>query len=320
MKTGRTTVNIITCVSLNYENVSFYQFTLQACDSAVTPLCDTAPVAVTVEDRNDNAPLFSEVKYQAQINETDTSQMMISVVTVRISDADSLPNSVSDFSILSSLTPFGLRAATSNSVEVYVVNPNEINFESGTIMYEIDILATNFPAATDDVTQNNTVSVCITVVDRNDNAPIISPPFEFSVRENQPDITSVGCVNAMDADSGVRGTLEYSIPYSPNCSDAVPFFINSTSGCLSTCASLDYEEETSYIFVVMVCDQSVTEEIMCSSRNFTVNVVDLNDNSPVYSEDPYIVDLPEDSLAGTQVLTLSSTDLDSAPNSLVSNV
>lgn len=243
--------------------------------------------------------------------------MMISVVTVQVSDADSPPNSVSDFSIISTLTPFGLRAATPNSVEVYVVNPDEINFESGTVMYEIDILATNSPAAMDDVTQNNTVSVCITVVDRNDNAPIISEPFEFSVRENQPPETTVGCVIAMDADSGARGTLEYSIPSSPDCSDEVPFSINSTSGCIATCASLDYEEQTSYTFVIMVCDQSVAEAMMCSSRNFTVNVVDLNDNSPVYSEDPYIVDLPEDSLGGTPVVTLSSTDRDSQPNSQV---
>ncbi len=320
MKTGRTTANLITCTALNYENTTFYLFIVQVCDSAVNPLCDTAPVAVSVEDRNDNRPLFSEIKYQAQINETDTSQMMISVVTVTVSDADSPPNSVSDFSILSTLTPFGLRAATPTSVEVFVANPNDINFESGTVMYEIDVLATNSPAATDDVTQNNTVSVCITVVDRNDNAPTISEPFEFSVRENQPSETSVGCVISMDADSGVRGALEYSIPSSPECSDDVPFSINSTSGCLATCVPLDYEEQTGYTFVVMVCDQAVAEAMMCSSRNFTVNVVDLNDNSLVYSEDPYIVDLPEDSAPGILVVTVASTDQDSAPNSQVSNL
>ncbi len=320
VKTGRTTANLVTCVSLNYETTSFYQLTVQACDSAVDPLCDTAPVVVTVEDRNDNAPLFSEVKYLAQINETDTSQMMVSVVTVIVSDSDSPPNSISNFIILTPLTPFGLRSATPTTVEVYVANPGDIDFESGTVMYEIDVLAINSPAVADDVTQNNTVRVCITVVDRNDNAPRISEPFQFSVRENQPSETLVGCVVAMDSDSGVRGTLEYSIPSFPVCSNDVPFSINQTSGCLSTCTTLDYEEQTIYTFVVMVCDQSVAEVMMCSSRNFTVNVDDLNDNPLEYSQDPYIVDLNENSQPGSILVTIESVDRDSLPNSQVSNL
>ena len=317
-KTSDETAAVISCQALDYETTLLYTFTVRVCDGAVVPLCDDAFVTVMVLDRNDNPPQFVPAVYSAMINETDSSNMMSNVVTVRVTDADSPPNSVSNFSILTINSPFGLRTTpNSNEVVVYVVDTDAIDFESGTIVYVIEIEARNLPADAGDATQSSTTTVTITVVDVNDNAPRIMPPFEFSVRENQPVETEVGCVNALDIDSEERADLVYyigSVGAGGECSLGDLFAINS-SGCISTCDLLDYENDPSHSFVVVVCDSS--DPPMCSNMTFTVNVLDLNDNAPVYDEDPFIVDINEGSAMGTGVITITSTDADSAPNAVV---
>ena len=316
-KTSADTAAVITCQPLDYEATLLYTFTVRVCDGATVPLCDDAIVTVMVRDRNDNPPQFVPAVYSAMINETDSSDMMSNVVTVQVTDADSPPNSISSFSILTPNSPFGLRATpNSNEAIVYVVDTDAIDFENGTIVYVIEVQALNLPADAGDTTQSSTTTVTVTIVDVNDNAPMIMPPFEFSVRENQPAETQVGCVDAIDIDSEERGNLVYyigSIGAGGECTLGDLFAINSIDGCISTCDSLDYESDTSHSFMVVVCDSS--DPPMCSNMTFTVNVLDLNDNAPIYDEDPFIIDINEGSTMGTRVITISSSDVDSAPNS-----
>ena len=317
-KTGDERAAIRNCRPLDYEETMVYVFTVRVCDSAVVPLCDDTLVTVTVLDRNDNPPEFVPAVYTAIINETDSSDMMSSVVTVRVVDADSPPNSISTFSILTPSSPFGLRAATSNSAVIYVENTDAIDFESGTTVYVIEVQALNSPADVGDSDQSANTTVTVMIVDVNDNAPVIMPPLMFDTRENQPQGTQVGCVNARDADSGARADLVYYIDSVDNVGTCAPgagdlFVINSTSGCISTCGPLDYEGVVSHSFVVIVCDSSAPP--MCSNRTFIVNIIDLNDNAPIYTNDPFIVNINENSEIGTSVVMISSTDIDSPANS-----
>lgn len=318
-KTADETAVVRNCQPLDYEANTVYDFIVMVCDSALVPMCDETAVFVTVLDRNDNPPQFiPDNRYLADIHETDSSDMMSAVVMVQITDEDSPPNSFSNFSILTLASPFELRAVTSNSAVVYVEDTDAIDFESGTVSYVIQVQALNPPADADDIVQSAVATVTITVVDINDNAPIIMPPFNYDVRENQPMGTEVGCVDARDADSGILGDLVYSISSMDGGNVCLPgsmFAINSTSGCISTCDALDYESEISHSFVVVVCDSDPSP--MCSNRTFTVNVVDLNDNAPIYAEDPFVVDVNEGIAINTRVSVISSSDLDSPNNSVV---
>lgn len=319
MNISATEGSLVTCSFLDYENITQYQLTVRVCDSADVPMCDDVPVTVNVIDRNDNPPLFSQPSYSMDIRETDTSMMNTSVIVLETTDADTLANSITTYIIINPSTPFGLQAATNRSVEVVVTDPDAIDFEEGTRMFEIEVSAINRPVdSTIDVTQITNVFVSITILDVNDNAPVIMMPFEFEVRENLPVDSTVGCVVATDADSDGRGDLEFFFENNmADCSPGIPFAINQTSGCLSTCIPLDYEQQTSHMFVLEVCDMSIANVMMCSSRNFTVIVLDLNDNPPEYSQDPFIVDVNENSVPGASVLMITSTDLDSIVNSNV---
>lgn len=317
IKTNATTANIVQCEALDYENQTFYDFLVQVSDSGTTStFSDTSSVSVTVQDRNDNPPIFSQDIYFMTIAETDFSLGMDPVVTVSISDADSLPNSIATFRIVSPVGIFGLRSETSSSAEVFVSNPGMIDFESGVTRYEVIVEARN--AVPGDVTQLGMAQVNVTVMDINDNVPMILPPFVYAVRENQPLGTSVGIVRARDADTAVGTTLRFftgSMSEDQTCSSSSNFIINTTSGEITTCRSLDYENQTMYSVLVVVCDS--IDAPMCSNRSIAINVLDLNDNSPIFSEDPYIVNLNELSDTGTLVGSVSSTDLDGAANSNV---
>ena len=315
IKTSNTTANIQTCLSLDYEQQNTYTFQLVVCDNASVPMCDYSTVQVGVDDRNDHTPIFTEITYDAEIEETDSSQQQVLILTVAVTDADSAPNSVSSFSILNLNTPFGLRAETALTADVYVADPSQIDYDSGVREFNITVLATNEPAVATDVTLTSTVTVLITVTDVNDNAPIINQPYKFDIRENEAANTLVGCISATDNDEDLNAALSYSIvdgSENISCSDNTPFSISS-SGCLTTCETFDYENINSYTFTVRVCDGG--SPMLCSERSITVNVIDLNDNPLVFAEDPFFVELPECAISGQEVLIVTSTDEDSDENS-----
>ena len=319
VKVNATTANMVQCEGLDYENQQQFSFQIQVEDSGFIPLSDISNVSITVIDRNDNPPVFSEEVYYMTITETDFLRTMDPVLRVSITDFDSPPNSVAVFSITSPAnSPFGLRNATTDSVEVFVANPGEIDFESGITGYEIIVEARN--EVPGDETQVDAALVNVTIMDINDNRPMILPPNSFMVRENQQPLgTSVGSVNAIDPDTGVGATLAFfigSISEDRNCSSTSNFIIDRSTGEITTCQSFDYETQTTYSIVVIVCDSTIPP--MCSNRSMVINIVDLNDNSPIFSEDPYIVNINELSPTGTMIGMVSSTDADTSPNSNVS--
>ena len=313
VKTSNTTANIQTCQLLDYEGQDVYSFELVVCDSAPVPMCDIVSIEVDILDRNDNEPVFTQMLYSVEIEETDTSMDESLVVKIMVTDMDSPPNSISNFSILTTGTPFGLRNETKLATDVFVMWPSLIDYDSGIRNYTFTVLATNEPADVTDTTMNSTTTVFVTVTDANDNSPNISEPYAFDIRENEPNGTSVGCISASDADDGSNSVLSYSIVNGAECSEETPFNING-SGCLSTCQMLNYESIPVYTFIVRVCDNGMS--MLCSNRSISVNVIDLNDNPIIYREDPFFVDVNENIPSNETVLMITSTDDDSSVNSV----
>ena len=317
-KISDTTATIRTCLSLDYEMRAYYTFTVEVCDSAPIAMCTSAAVRVNVTDRNDNPPVFPAAPYTATIPETDSSLLTLFVVQLEVIDEDSPANSISMFTILTPGTPFGVRNPTSTTAEVFVQSPLLVDYEAGPREYVVEVQAINTPADPRDETQSANTTVIITVTDENDNPPRIFAPLQFEVRENEPAGTVIGCVNATDADSGDNAELWYYLGdrASPvSCTPDTPFQINITTGCITSCETLDYELFSFYTFTVTVCDRGSPE--LCSNATIRVDVVDLNDNAPVYAEDPFVVGVDENTPVGETVLVVTSTDADSPLNSAI---
>ncbi|XP_046690007.1 protocadherin-15a isoform X2 [Silurus meridionalis] len=154
----------------------------------------------------------------------------------------------------------------------------------------------------------STATVSIVVTDVNDNDPTfdLSLPRNLTVQEERANLT-VGQVRATDPDAGPNGQVHYRL-----LTHASLFSINA-NGSIFTAVPLDREVQSQYEVVVEALDGAVDPRR--TSLTLLVQMLDINDNSPVFSQPFYHVNVPENTPARTVILHLNATDED-----LISNI
>uniref|UniRef100_A0A9J7ZRZ3 Protocadherin-15 n=1 Tax=Cyprinus carpio carpio TaxID=630221 RepID=A0A9J7ZRZ3_CYPCA len=154
----------------------------------------------------------------------------------------------------------------------------------------------------------STATVSIVITDVNDNDPTfdLTLPRNLTVREEEANVF-VGQVRATDPDGGLNGQVQYRL-----LSFVSLFTINAT-GSIFTAVPLDRETRSRYDLIVEASDGAVDPRR--TTITLLVEVTDINDNSPVFSQPIYTVSVPENTPAGTVILRLSAVDAD-----LISNV
>lgn len=91
--------------------------------------------------------------------------------------------------------------------------------------------------------------------------------------------------------------------------DAEYFDINQESGDLCTKRVIDREEQDKFVFQVFANDGSYETQVPV-----TIDVIDQNDNSPVFTQESYVVTIPFGSQAGRTVIQVHANDPDTANN------
>lgn len=81
----------------------------------------------------------------------------------------------------------------------------------------------------------------------------------------------------------------------------------SANGSVYTKVPLDRELRSQYDVVVEASDRAVDPRQ--TTLSLSVLVTDIDDNSPVFSQETYVVNVPENSPVGTVVLKLSVSTL-----------
>ena len=138
----------------------------------------------------------------------------------------------------------------------------------------------------------------------------------FTFSELSPPSTIIGSVG----ENGVQ--FLYAIITGNN--DNI-FSIDSKTGVISVSATnkIDYELRTSYLLSVSGTNQALKSGIGASSHvtltaDVTLNVADANDNSPLFTQSRYTVNIPEDASVGYKITQLTASDKDSGDNGKVS--
>ncbi|CAL8308727.1 unnamed protein product, partial [Boreogadus saida] len=151
----------------------------------------------------------------------------------------------------------------------------------------------------------STATVDVMVTDVNDNDPLfdLSLPVNLSVSEGREN-AYVGRVKAVDPDLGSSGQVFYRLV------NLQSLFSINASGAISTSAPLDRELKGHYDLVVEVWDGGADPRR--SRLALSVTVLDVDDNSPVFTQQAYEVELPENSPRNTAILQLQATDSDLA--------
>ncbi|KAK0180966.1 hypothetical protein PV327_003292, partial [Microctonus hyperodae] len=277
-------------------------------------------VRVTVLDKNDVAPSWGSGPWKFEVSEEAPPNTFVTILKAH--DPDTI--GTIRYSLITTPT---INSDNYNNVEMpsSKKDRNEIDkqFKLDSITGQLKLAEALdreiqekyiLKVRADDGLQHTDLNLIIQVTDTNDNAPIFkSMAYSFDVAENVPSGNRIGQVSATDADAaGPNSQLNYAL-ISDWANDV--FSLNPNTGVFTLTASLDYEQVQHYILVVQATDNgfpalSTTVTVYC-------NVVDLNDNAPIFEPGPHGVEILENATIGTAVLSLVATDLDSGDNGRV---
>ncbi|CAD5215800.1 unnamed protein product [Bursaphelenchus okinawaensis] len=141
--------------------------------------------------------------------------------------------------------------------------------------------------------------VTVRVINVNDNSPIFSPPLIQHIEEDLPSGSLVMSVRARDADP--ESILEYAL------SPPTEFFhLNRFTGELLLLKPLDFETQAVHVLNVHAYDGEHTV-----FTEFTVRVLDVNDNAPKFSTDLFEFSAGATVLQGATIGRISAMDADS---------
>nr|XP_014688442.1 LOW QUALITY PROTEIN: cadherin-related family member 1 [Equus asinus] len=163
--------------------------------------------------------------------------------------------------------------------------------------------------------------VVILVTDANDEAPrFTEEPYVVQVPEDTPAGSSILKVHAVDKDTGSGGSVTYFLQNT----HATKFAVDRHSGVLrlQAGATLDYEKARAHFVTVVAKDGGGrlrgADVVFSATTTVTVNVEDVQDVAPVFVGTPYYGYVYEDTLPGSEVLTVVAIDGDRGrPNRLV---
>ncbi|XP_054459735.1 protocadherin-23 [Anoplopoma fimbria] len=278
--------------SLDYEASPQIQLVVLADNGLQTAHCR---VSISLLDMNDNAPVFEHSNYRTAVWEGQVHNTYI--MQVFASDADSGMNGQIEYSIVSG-----------NPNEAFILDSargilatNVMLDREITPSYKLVLQATD----KGNPTLSSSSTIRVQVVDVNDNSPAIPPMETVVIAENLPAGYMVTQVTANDVD--LSSTITYS--FLDNSSTNFPFAIDRYTGVVTLTRALDYEEQTEYKLTVWASDS-----LHQTTGVVKVEVLDVNDNAPVFTKVSYQVELSELVSADTLVLSVSATDRDSGLN------
>ncbi|XP_030621432.1 protocadherin Fat 1 [Chanos chanos] len=279
---------------------SQFELTVKASDKGEPPLRMFAKVQITVTVSDNGRPKFPQNTVAVEISETLS---IGSFVTSLIASSQS--------SVFYQITDGNVNSAFDiNPNSGIIVTRRNLDYETQP-SYKLTVQGTNMAGVTGNAT------VLIRLRDENDNVPVFTQ-MEFTgyvsesakersvvlTRDNEPLV-----IRATDADEDSKSRLIYQIvePFAHNY-----FTIDSGTGVIQTITSLDYEQRSVFHFTVQVHDTGTPRLFSETAANVTIQVVDVNDCPPKFSQDLYEASLLVPTYKGVKVISLNATDEDFA--------
>ncbi len=150
-------------------------------------------------------------------------------------------------------------------------------------------------------------------MDINDNAPLFPVKvFTVNISENASPGERFPLPVAEDSDVGSNSLKEYKLSPNEHFSLDTQSEDQSLSAELVLNKALDREKQATIKLVLTGVDGGKPPK--SGTLNIVVNVMDVNDNNPVFSQPLYKVKLKENVAGGTKVLSVFASDLDEGIN------
>uniref|UniRef100_A0A672IDN9 FAT atypical cadherin 1a n=1 Tax=Salarias fasciatus TaxID=181472 RepID=A0A672IDN9_SALFA len=287
---------------LDRSGKTMFELIVKASDNGIPPLSATTTVHIVVTVSDNAAPRFTEKEFSAEVSESVLPGSFVSLVTA-----------ISQSSVF-------YQIKSGNIGNVFDINPNSgvvvtqqaLDYET-TPQYRLIIQGTNMAGLASNAT------LLIHLKDENDNAPVFTQrEFKGVISESAP-INSIVLthgntpfvIRASDADCDQNAMLIYQIvePFAHNY-----FAIDSSTGAIRVTTALDYEQRKVFRFTVQVHDLGMPRLFAETPANVTIEVIDVNDCSPAFSQELYETTVIVPTYKGVEVIQVNATDADSGPN------
>ena len=288
--------------TLDYETTSSYSLAVEGKDGGFPALSASAKVRITITNVNENIPTLTGDQSLNISESTPINTILAILLFPNLITSSSIAITSGNYNNTFYISPASYKLALSAPVDYETVSS-----------YLLVITASSR-------TVSNNYSLMIRINDENEFSPTFENTSGFEVNESNPRATVVGVVVATDKDSDDQITYEM-VGGGPGLK---LFHLNATTGLITTNIVLDREELTS-VFVPPL--SQITLRVAATDngspsretlKDYTITLVDVNDNRPTFSDTIYSNKLRENLPPGQVVFYMSATDIDLGTNSNIS--
>ncbi|XP_042370828.1 protocadherin gamma-A3-like, partial [Plectropomus leopardus] len=293
---------------LDREKQNTHLLFVTAVDGGKPQRSGTLNVSVVVLDINDNRPLFSQDTYHIEIYEN--VPLGRTVTRVNAVDPDEGNNGEIEYSLSKTLPRKVYEIFDLDSISGQIKLKGVVDFEESDI-HKLDVEASD--KGTPPLTSR--CRVIIKIKDVNDNPPEIEvTSLSNKVSEDSKLGTVIALISVTDKDSGINGKVISHI------SEEVPFELKPSykenTFSVVTKGFLDREEVSHYVITIKATDCG--EPPLSTFKTLKIQISDVNDNGPQFSQNPLQFYLSENNVAGASVFSVSATDKDVNENAAIS--
>uniref|UniRef100_A0A9J8AN54 Cadherin EGF LAG seven-pass G-type receptor 1b n=1 Tax=Cyprinus carpio carpio TaxID=630221 RepID=A0A9J8AN54_CYPCA len=298
------TGGITTLQPLDREVKDTHVFKVTATDRGTPKRSAIAYLTITVSDTNDHAPVFEQNEYRVSIREN--VEVGFEVMTIRATDGDAPSNANMIYKIVNGdeVNTFFEIDPRNGLVKTRVRPDREVKTQ-----YKLFVEAND--QGREPGPRTATATVHILIEDENDNYPQFSEKrYVVQVPENIAVNSQVAVVKATDKDAGNNAKVHYSII---NGNIKGQFYIHSPTGVIDVIRPLDYEMMREYTLRVKAQDGG-RPPLINGTGMVVIQVLDINDNAPMFVSTPFQASVLENVPVGYSVLHIQAIDADSGYN------
>ncbi|XP_066507454.1 protocadherin alpha-C2 [Hoplias malabaricus] len=298
---GTKYVDLVLKDTLDREKRAVHNLILTAVDGGTPARSGTASVIVQVLDTNDNAPQFDRPVYSVELIENAIVGTL--VLQLSATDLDEGTNAEVEYSYT--------LYTSERTQEKFSLDPStgEIRVR-GLIDFE-EVRHFDMYVEAKDKGANPLSGQCkitVLVADINDNAPDVTiKSFKSLIREDVAVGTVVAVVSVSDRDSGENGEMVLTVRNAP----FLPFALNKSAEDyyeLVVRDPLDRERVSKYEIIFQVSDRGTPP--LTDNETISLEVLDVNDNAPEFSQSSYTIHLKENNEPGALLCSLTAHDPD----------
>lgn len=288
---------LIVTGELDHEKSSEYFLTIQAQDGGDPPLSNHATVNITVQDVNDNLPMFSQISYTALINEG--ASVGDNVLTLTANDLDQGENGRISFSIESGDRHNQFRVDEHNGV-IVVNSPLDREMVPS---YILEVKATDHG---EPKSLSNTVLINIDVADANDNPPIFPEGnYTVHVQEDRPIGHVLKRFTVTDSDDEPNGAP---FTFDIRAGNHDNSFRVEQDGTLKTATKFDHKIKSKYFLQIRVFDNGAPP--LFSDSFVTVNIIEESKFPPIVVPFDAMIQSYQDDFPGAVIGKVKASDQD----------